>query len=73
MNVFDKCYIGMKNWILREKESFLSDERGVSGMVAAIILLMVTLILAAVFWEKINGMVGTWWDKITENQDKIGT
>lgn len=67
MNVLDKCYIRSKNWIWKEKNSFLSDERGVSGIVASIILVVVAVALAVIFWDQIKGVSNTLWQKVTNN------
>lgn len=67
MNVLDKCYIRTKNWIWKEKNSFLSDERGVSGIVASIILVVVAVALAIIFWNKIKDVSKTLWDKVDKN------
>lgn len=67
MNVLDKCYIRSKNWIWKEKNSFLSDERGVSGIVASIILVVVAVALAVIFWDKIKGVSNTLWQKVDTN------
>lgn len=67
MNVLDKCYIRSKNWIWKEKNSFLSDERGVSGIVASIILVVVAVALAVIFWDKIKGVSDTLWKKVDTN------
>lgn len=61
--------IGLGNMV----DEFRSDERGVAGIVAAIILLLIAVVLAAVFWEKINGMVTKWWSTIDSNSGKLPT
>lgn len=71
MNVLDKCYIRSKNWIWKEKNSFLSDERGVSGIVASIILVVVAVALAVIFWDKIKEQSDTLWKKVTDNVNKV--
>lgn len=71
MNVLDKCYIGTKNWIWKEKKMFFSDERGVSGIVASIVLVVVAVALAIIFWDKIKDVSNTLWDKVNNNVDKV--
>lgn len=73
MNVLDKCYIRSKNWIWKEKNSFLSDERGVSGIVASIILVVVAVALAVIFWDQIKGVSNTLWQKVTNNVKDVDT
>jgi len=71
MNVLDKCYIGIGNWIRREKETFFSNERGVSGIVASIILVVVAVALAIIFWDKIKLVSNTLWEKVNSNVDQV--
>lgn len=63
MSMLDRGYITAKNWMARKKEQFMADERGVSGIVAAIVLLVIAVVLAAVFWDKISTLVSGLWSK----------
>lgn len=72
MNIMDKGYIYVTSWLRQAKEEFMSDERGVSGIVAAVILVLIAVVLAAVFWTNINEMVTGWWSTITEKGSTIG-
>ena len=64
----DYGYIRIKNWLSVFAEEFMSDERGVSGIVATVILVLLAVLLAGIFWDKIS----TWvrddlWKQVTEN------
>ena len=64
----DYGYIRIKNWLSVFVEEFMSDERGVSGIVATVILVLLAVLLAGIFWDKIS----TWvrddlWKQVTEN------
>lgn len=71
MNFIDRGLIRFQLWADRAKEDFFSDERGISGIVAAIILLLIAIVLAAFFWDEISKMVKGWWGQITQNNTKL--
>ena len=71
MNVLDKCYIGIGNWIRREKETFFSDERGVSGFVAAIMLVIVAIVVGIAFKDQIAAAISKLWGKVDDNINGI--
>ena len=49
-NLIRRAYINMNT----KKEAFKNDERGVSAMVATVLLLLIVVLMAAVFYEKIS-------------------
>lgn len=71
LHAIDSLYImariRMKNFVQTIRE----DETGVSGIVATVLLVLVTVLLAAMFWDKISQWFDDTWDKITDN-DTIG-
>ena len=73
LSYLDQAIIRSKVWFENLREEFRSDERGVSGIVAAIILLLIAIVLAAVFWENINTMVQGWWSTIDSSSQKLPT
>lgn len=50
----------LKNRMQNFKKEFENDERGVGAMVATIIIMLIVVLLAAVFWDSINN----WFDEI---------
>ncbi|MBR4960941.1 MAG: hypothetical protein IKY52_08600 [Clostridia bacterium] len=68
-----KAYM-LKNRARNFKEEIKNDERGVGAMVATILIMLIVVLLAAVFWEKIK----EWFDKTmtkifgSEGLEKIG-
>lgn len=58
----------MKNFI----EDFKKDEMGVSAIVATILLILIVVLLAALFWDKISTWFESMWTRITGEADKIG-
>lgn len=71
MNFIDRGLIRFQLWADRAKEDFFSDERGISGIVAAIILLLIAIAIAAIFWDKISQLVNDWWTKINGDSDAL--
>lgn len=45
-------------------KSFFSDERGLSGVVVAVLLILVAVMLILVFWNTLKDWLGDLWDKI---------
>lgn len=59
-------------YIHRAKESikdFFSDEKGVSPIIATVLILLFVVLLAVVFWDNISEWFSELWNKITENGD----
>ena len=52
----------LKNRMQNFKKEFENDERGVGAMVATIIIMLIVVLLAAVFWDSIN----KWFTEIME-------
>ena len=50
-------------------KSFFSDERGLSGIVVAVLLILIAVLLIAVFWEALSGWLKGVWDKIIKKGD----
>lgn len=61
------AYLRSKIWLKCKVEDFKENEMGVSGIVATIVLVAITLILVGIFWDKISGIVKTWFGQITDN------
>ena len=64
-DVLDRGYIRTKIWISNVKEDFKSDERGVSGIVATILLVLIAILLAAIFWKQIQKVVTDLFKKVS--------
>lgn len=68
LKALDYGYIRTKIWLSNLKDDFTSDERGVSGIVATVILVLLAVLLAAIFWEKVRDFVKeTLWNQVTSN------
>jgi len=49
-----------------------SDERGLSGVVVAILLILVAVLAIVMIWGFLSGWLQELWDSITGQADRIG-
>lgn len=61
------AYLAATGFIRRVKE----DERGLSGVVVAVLLILVAVLAVAFLWGGLSGWLGELWDKITSNGNAI--
>lgn len=47
------------------------DERGLSGVVVAVMLILVAVLAVAALWNLLSGQISTWWQNIVNQSDKI--
>lgn len=47
------------------------DERGLSGVVVAVMLILVAVLAVAALWSLLSGQISTWWGNIVSQSDKI--
>ena len=52
-------------------EELRDDERGVSNIVATVILILIVVLLAALFWDKLKSYFDTLWGRVEETADGI--
>lgn len=71
LKAMDSLYIGAKIRMAKFAEQFKNDEAGVSSIVATVLLILIVVLLAAIFWTNIQEWFGTTWDKITGKADTI--
>lgn len=69
MNTLDKLYLGAKirAGIMKDNvKKFMTEEHGVSNVVATIILLLIVVLIIGIFWGKLSewlsGMMDTIFD-----------
>lgn len=74
-----KCYIKTCNALDNAKETlnkdireFKDDERGISGIVVAILLILIAVALIAIFWENLSEWFDGIWGKITGKAEGVG-
>lgn len=47
------------------------DERGLSGVVVAVLLILVAVLAIVLLWDQLKGWLGTTWSNITGEAGKI--
>lgn len=47
------------------------DERGLSGVVVAVLLILVAVLAIALLWGLLKDQIGTWWDNIVNKSGTI--
>ena len=52
---------------------FKKDERGLSGIVVTILLILIAVLLIVVIWGFLSGWLKELWDRITGEARGIGT
>ena len=65
VSFLDGVYISAKNRMIKGVERFKSEELGVSSIVATVLLILIVVLLAAMFWNSISEWIGQLWNKIT--------
>lgn len=68
----NRMCIGAKIRFNNFMDELKQDETGVSAIVATILLILIVVLLAAVFWQYISEWFESMWTKITGEADKIG-
>lgn len=46
-------------------EDFKNDESGLSGVVVAVLLVVISVIAVLGIWSALNGQLQNWWAKVT--------
>ena len=52
-------------------DTFKKDERGLSGVVVAILLILVAVLAIVLIWGFLGGWLRTLWDNITSSASRI--
>ncbi len=69
-----KSYTGAKkciNYLKKGVNEFLNDENAVSGIIVAVILVLVAVVILAVFQEELNQLTENLWKDIKQNTDSL--
>ena len=72
LKTLDRFYIGAKIRMANFADQFKKDETGVSSIVATVLLILIVVLLAALFWDKISPWFNDTWEKILGQSDTIG-
>ncbi len=72
--VLAKGYAKMSWLKLRAKHGLrelMSDERGLSGVVVAVLLILVAVLAVVLLWKQLKGWLTTTWSNITGKANTI--
>lgn len=72
LKTLDRFYIGAKIRMANFADQFKKDETGVSSIVATVLLILIVVLLAALFRDKISQWFNDTWEKILGQSDTIG-
>ena len=67
----DRMYLGAKLRLKSFIDDIRSDERGVSNIVATVILILIVVLLAAIFWKQLTEWFNQLWERVTSTSDDI--
>lgn len=69
--LLDYMFLSAKTRFVKFVDGFRKDETGVSAIVATVLLILIVVLLAAVFWENLQKWFDGMWEKITNKADTI--
>jgi len=58
-------YLTLTGFLSRLMREFKNDERGLSGVVVAILLILVAVLAIILIWGFLSGWLAELWDRIT--------
>ena len=65
----DYLYLSAQNRIRNFFNELKNDESGVSSIVATVLLILIVVMLAALFWDKIQEWFNKMWEIIVRKSD----
>lgn len=71
LNTLNRSYIMATIWLKCKLDELKENELGISGVVAAVVLVLIAMLLVALFWEKLNKIVTGWLGTIETESGKI--
>ena len=71
MRTLDRLYIGGKTKMAQIINGLKRDESGVSSIVATVLLILIVVLLAAMFWDNISKWFTDMWKSIMDGQSTI--
>lgn len=72
IKALDRMYIGAKIRITNFFNDLKNGEAGVSAIVATVLLILIVVLLASLFWNQISQWFSDTWERIT-GADTIGS
>jgi|GEM_PF-2934131 len=63
----------VKNAFNNVRHELATDERGLSGVVVAVLLIVIAVLAILVLWAAMSGLLEEWWKKIVGRGTEITT
>lgn len=73
LDILGRGYIRVGIWLKCKAEEIKETELGISGMVAAVVLVLIAIGLGAIFWDKIKELVKGIFDDATKNKNSLNS
>lgn len=73
LDMLGRGYIRASIWLKCKVQDIKETEVGISGIVAAVVLVLIAIGLGAIFWDRIKALVGEIFDNATQNKDSLNT
>lgn len=71
LNTLNRSYIMATIWLKCKLDELKENELGISGVVAAVVLVLIAMLLVVLFWEKLKEIVTGWLGTIETESGKI--
>ena len=68
---FTQTLVKVRQALIAQAVAFSKDERGLSGVVVAILLILVAVLAVVLIWGFLGGWLAELWDEITGNAGQI--
>ena len=65
------AYLSVTGYAKGLAEDLKNDERGLSGVVVAVLLILVAVLAVVMLWGFLSGWLGKMWENITSKADEI--
>ena len=65
MELLNRLYISAQIRMRNFAEEFKGDEKGVSSIIATVLLILIVLLLVSVFWKNLQNWFNTLWKNVT--------
>ncbi|MDR2360813.1 MAG: hypothetical protein LBD85_06000 [Oscillospiraceae bacterium] len=61
------AYLAFTSFVSGLKDDLKNDERGLSGVVVAVMLILVAILAVVLIWQFLGEAIEGWWEQITES------
>jgi len=71
LRMISNALITPKTYVTSALRSLIKDERGLSGVVVAILLILVAVLAVIIIWVFLGDWLNDMWEQITSQSDSI--